>query len=80
MRDEDLFCLKKVRTVDAAKYLQDGTTAAELRLLIQEHRCPFADVDLTPGSHRRRYRINVGRLIDCKAGKFGHDWRKKIWV
>ena len=60
MRDEDLFCLKKVRTVDAAKYLQDGTTAAELRLLIQEHRCPFADVDLTPGSHRRRYRINVG--------------------
>ena len=34
MTDAELFGLKKVRTKDAAEYLQDGTTAAELRLLI----------------------------------------------
>lgn len=79
MTKEELLNLKKVRVEDAARFLQDGTTAEELRLLAQESRCPCIDVDRKPGSRRRYYRVNVGRLIECKNGAFGHDWRKKKW-
>lgn len=79
MTTGELLAIRKIRAEHAAKYLQDGTTPEELRLLAQARRCPFMTV-LDNSKRRRTYRINARLLIDCKAGKFGADWRDRIWI
>ena len=66
MTDEELLAHKKIGPEIAAKYLQGGYNAQELRLDAQDGVCPF--MTAKRGKGRYSYRVNVGRLI-----KFKHD-------
>ena len=73
MTDEELMALPKIRPEHAARYLQDGTTAQEIRIKAQFGICPFCTAEKrTPGSMRYVYRINPGLLRAYKAGKLGN--------
>lgn len=67
MSDEELLALPKVRVEDAAKYLQNGTTAQEIRIKAQNGHCPFCVA--IKGTGRYAYRVNIGRLIRVKQGE-----------
>ncbi len=67
MTTEELLSYKKIGPEVAAKYLQNGTTAHELRLDAQEGTCPF--MTARPGKGRYSYRVNIGRLIKFKNGE-----------
>ncbi len=70
MTDQELLALPKVRVEDAAKYLQNGTTAQEIRVKAQYGKCPFCKAE-QPTGRRYVYRINVGLLLRYKAGELG---------
>ena len=67
MSDEELLALPKIRVVDAARYLQNGTTAQDIRVSAQNGHCPYCDAIM--GKGRYIYRINVGRLMRFKHGE-----------
>lgn len=69
MSDTELMALPKVGPEAAAKYLQNGTTAQEIRVMAQNGLCPFCTAELMTG--RYRYRVNLGLLIKFKAGELG---------
>lgn len=67
MSDNELLALPKIRVEDAARYLQNGTTAQEIRVKAQNGHCPFCEA--IKGKGRYAYRVNVGRLIRYKNGE-----------
>ena len=69
MTDEELLSYKKVGPEVAAKYLQGGYTAHDLRLDAQEGICPF--MTARRGKGRYSYRVNIGLLIKFKHGELG---------
>lgn len=69
MTDEELLSHKKIGPEVAAKYLQGGYTAQDLRLDAQEGICPF--MTARRGKGRYSYRVNVGLLIRFKHGELG---------
>lgn len=64
---EELLALEKVRVADAARFLQNGTTAQEIRVKAQNGTCPFCEA--IKGKGRYSYRVNIGRLIRVKEGE-----------
>ena len=67
MTTTELLKLDRVRVVDAAKYLQSGMTAEDIRVRARAGACPFCTADKRkPKSRNYRYRINVGELIRAK--------------
>ena len=70
MSNEELLAHKKIGPEVAAKYLQNGTTTQDIRVLAQAGKCPFCTAD-KPTGKRYRYRVNVGLLIAYKAGQLG---------
>ncbi len=76
MTDKELMAIPKIRPEDAARYLQDGSTAQEIRVKAQFGVCPFCSAEKrTPNSRRHTYRINIGLLMDYKAGKLGNGMK-----
>lgn len=69
MSDAELMALPKVGPEAAAKYLQNGTTAQEIRVMAQNGLCPFCTAEYMTG--RYRYRVNLGLLMKFKAGELG---------
>ena len=69
MTDHELLALPKVGPTEAARYLQNGTTAQEIRVLAQYEKCPFCRAEKMTG--RYRYRVNIGLLMKYKAGELG---------
>lgn len=69
MSDNELLSYKKIGPEIAAKYLQNGTTAQDIRLDAQEGISPFCVA--RKGKGRYSYRINVGLLMRYKAGELG---------
>lgn len=67
MTDVELLALPKVRVADAARYLQNGTTTQEIRVLAQNGLCPFCKA--IRGKGRFAYRIHVGLLMRYKRGE-----------
>lgn len=65
MTDEELLACKKVTVSVAATYLQNGTTAQEIRVKAQHGVCPFCRAEKMKS--RYVYRIIVGALIKYKA-------------
>ncbi len=63
--------LPRIRPEDAAKYLQSGVTALEIRMKAQEGKCPFCRAEKTPNSKTWHYRVNLSLLIRAKEGAFG---------
>jgi hypothetical protein len=70
MSDTELLALPKIRPEHAAKYLQSGVTAQEIRVKAQMGLCPFCRAE-KPTGRRYAYRINVGQLMACKRGELG---------
>lgn len=69
MTDAELLSHEKIGPEVAAKYLQNGTTAQELRVKAQCGICPF--MIAKRGKGRYSYRVNVGLLIKYKHGELG---------
>lgn len=69
MTDAELLSHKKIGPEVAAKYLQSGYSAQDLRLDAQEGICPF--MRAIRGKGRYCYRVNVGLLIKYKHGELG---------
>lgn len=67
LTDEELLALPKVRVADAARYLQNGTTAQEIRYFAQIGKSPFCEA--IKGNGRYAYRVNIGRLMKFKKGE-----------
>ena len=70
MTDQELLSHKKIRPEIAAAYLQDGTTAQEIRVKAQNGFCPFCTAE-RPSGKRWAYRVNPGLLMKYKAGELG---------
>lgn len=70
MTDAELLALEKIGPQDAARYLQNGTNAQEIRILARLGKCPFCSAT-QPTGRRWVYRINVGLLMKFKAGELG---------
>lgn len=66
MTESELLSLPKVRVEDAARYLQNGTTAQEIRYQAQDGACPFCIA--IRGKGRYAYRVNIGKLVKFKMG------------
>lgn len=69
MTEQELLSHEKIGPEVAAKYLQNGTTAQDLRLDAQDGICPF--MIAKRGKGRYSYRVNVGLLIQYKNGELG---------
>lgn len=69
MSDAELLAHEKIGPEVAAKYLQNGTTAQDIRLDAQEGISPYCTAK--KGKGRYAYRINVGLLMKFKAGELG---------
>lgn len=69
MSDNELLSHKKIGPEIAAKYLQNGTTAQDIRMDAQEGISPFCVA--RKGKGRYSYRVNVGLLMRYKAGELG---------
>lgn len=67
LTDMELLAMPKVGPEQAARYLQNGTSAQEIRVKAQNGICPFCKAE--KGSGRYRYRVLVGALIKYKAGE-----------
>lgn len=67
MTDMELLAMPKIGPEQAARYLQNGTSAQEIRVKAQNGVCPFCKAEKMKG--RFRYRILVGALIKHKAGE-----------
>lgn len=70
MSDAELLSHAKIGPEVAAKYLQDGTTAHEIRVKAQNGLCPFCKAIKGSGC-RYIYRVNPGLLMKFKAGELG---------
>lgn len=70
MTEAELMSCKKIRPEIAARFLQDGTTAQDIRVSAQNGMCPFC-VAIRPSGKRWAYRVNPGLLIKYKAGELG---------
>ena len=70
MTDAELMAHPKIGPEIAAKYLQNGTTAQDIRVEAQHGISPYCTCDNRSG-HRYRYRINPGLLIKYKHGELG---------
>lgn len=65
MTEVELLAMPKIGPEEAARYLQNGTTAQEIRVKAQNGKCPFCRAEkVSPG--RYRYRVVVGALIKHK--------------
>lgn len=71
LTEDDLRKLPKIKTEDAAKYLQSGVSALEIRMKAREGKCPFCRAEKNEGSKNWHYRINLNLLIRAKSGEFG---------
>lgn len=71
MTDAELLAYEKIGPEVAAKYLQNGTTAQDIRVEAKAGVSPYCIAKKTPGSSRCSYRINVGLLMQYKAGALG---------
>lgn len=69
MNDMELEAMDRITPAVAARYLQSGITAQEIRILAQNNRCAFCTA--VWGKGRYTYRINIGLLKRAKAGEFG---------
>lgn len=69
MTDAELLSNKKIGPEIAARYLQNGTSAQDIRLDAQEGISPFCIA--RKGKGRYSYRVNVGLLIRYKHGELG---------
>lgn len=70
LTDSELLGIPRIGPQEAAEYLQNGTTAQEIRVLAQNDLCPFCKA--TQGAGRRfSYRVNVGLLMKYKRGELG---------
>lgn len=69
MTDAELMAHEKIGPEIAAKYLQNGTTAQEIRVKAQNGLCPYCTAEKMTG--RYRYRVNLGLLMKHKAGELG---------
>lgn len=69
MTNEELMAMNKIGPEAAARYLQNGTTAQEIRVQAQHGKCPFCRAEKMTG--RYRYRVNPGLLIKYKHGELG---------
>lgn len=69
MTDEDLLSLPVVRPEHAARYLQNGTTAQEIRVQAQNGVSPFCTAEKMKSKYR--YRVNLYLLIKYKHGELG---------
>ena len=72
MTDAELLSYKRVGPEIAAKYLQGGYCAQELRVGAQEGICPF--MRAIKGEGRYSYRVNVGKLIKFTHGEIDCDF------
>ena len=70
MTDAELLGQKRIAPETAAKYLQNGTTAQEIRVKAQKGICPFCTAE-QPTERRWVYRVNPGLLMKFKAGELG---------
>lgn len=71
MTDAELLAHRKIGPELAAKYLQDGTTAQEIRVKAQLGMCPFCKATRGSAGTRYVYRVNPGLLMKYKAGELG---------
>lgn len=71
MTDQELLAHPKIGPEIAARYLQNGTTAQDIRLDAQEGISPFCTAK--KGKGRYAYRVNVGRLMQFKRGEIGFE-------
>ena len=71
MTDAELLSYKRVGPEVAAKYLQGGYCAQELRLHAQMGTCPF--MRAFKGEGRYYYRVNVGKLMRFKHGELDYE-------
>lgn len=69
MSDQELDALKRVGPEAAARYLQNGTTAQEIRVKAQLGLCPFCLAEKMKSTYR--YRVNIGLLKAYKRGELG---------
>lgn len=69
LTEAELLATPKVRPEHAARYLQNGTTAQEIRVQAQNGICPFCKA--VKGAKRFAYRVNIGLLISYKRGELG---------
>ena len=69
MSDAELLAHAKIGPEVAAKYLQNGTTAHDIRLDAQDGISPFCIA--RKGKGRYSYRVNVGLLMKYKHGELG---------
>lgn len=70
MSDAELLANPKITPELAAKYLQSGITAQDIRIEAQYGVSPYCTCDNRTGK-RFRYRINPGLLIKYKNGELG---------
>lgn len=69
MSDKELLELPVIRPEHAARYLQNGTTAQEIRVQAQCGISPFCTAEKMKSKYR--YRVNVGLLMRYKRGELG---------
>lgn len=69
MSEQELLSHEKIGPELAAKFLQNGTTALDIRIQAQNGKCPFCLA--IKGKGRYAYRVNVGLLIKYKNGELG---------
>ena len=67
MTDTELLALPKIGPKEATAYLQNGTTAQDIRVAAQQGICPFCYAEKMKGCYR--YGVFVGALIKYKAGE-----------
>lgn len=70
MTDAELMAHDRIGPEVAAKYLQNGTTAQEIRVKAQFGKCPFCKAE-RPTGRRWTYRIIPGLLVQYKHGQLG---------
>lgn len=70
MTDAELMTHKRITPEIAAKYLQDGTTANEIRVKARYGLIPYCSAE-QPSGKRWVYRVNPGLLMKFKAGELG---------
>lgn len=70
MTDAELLAYEKIGPEVAARYLQNGTNAQEIRVKAQNGICPFCRAE-KPTGRRWVYRINPGLLMQYKKGQLG---------
>lgn len=70
MTEKELLSHKRITPEIAAKYLQDGTTAHEIRIKARNGTIPYCSAE-QPSGKRWVYRVNPGLLMKFKAGELG---------